>query len=654
MKIKTSLTFLDVAVLVNELKEHIKGAIIDNVYIFNDIYVLKLNTQQFGELYLYLEPEKRVNTSRLKPRVKVSPEVEGKLRYLRQLLRDGKIIDVYQYDYDRIIILEVKGRKKKNYLIIIELIPRGVLTVVRPEDKLIVFASEEKTMKDRIIKVGTPYRFPPSKNILKISLENFNQLIQKGVDIIRGLVKGVGIPPEIAEELLCRLNIKKDRGIKEISQNEKIRIYKIIKRFINEVIERPSPVVVIKNEKPITVLPFKPKCLFKSNVILKEFSSLNEAIDYYFKDFLIKTLTKRELNELTNEISKLEQTIDKQKIMIENFYNKAKEVDNLLNLIYNNYVTIEKISECVKDIIKKKGWEFVKLCGNIKNFNPKEGTYIVQLEDKLLKLSVRSNLREYIISLQKKKSELMKKHDKAKEHLNQLIRKLKELKEKKIELSKKALTYIIKKEWYHKYYWLITSEGFLVIGGRNAEQNDSLIRKYLNPDDIFMHADIHGGSAVIIKTEGRKPGSKTIMEAAVIAACYSKAWKSGTGAINVFWVYGKQVSKQAPSGEFLGKGSFMIYGKKNFIKNVELKIAIGVEVKNSGVYIIQGPEELIARRSKCFVVIIPGDRKKSDVASEIRRHFIKCNKSFNIINVDDILRVVPGDSTIIRRYPEFP
>ena len=66
----------------------------------------------------------------------------------------------------------------------------------------------------------------------------------------------------------------------------------------------------------------------------------------------------------------------------------------------------------------------------------------------------------------------------------------------------------------------------MIIGGRDADQNESLVRKLLEPNDIFVHADIHGASAVIVKCVG-KISEKALREASVIAASFSKAWKQG-------------------------------------------------------------------------------------------------------------------------------
>ena len=208
-----------------------------------------------------------------------------------------------------------------------------------------------------------------------------------------------------------------------------------------------------------------------------------------------------------------------------------------------------------------------------------------------------------------------------------------------------------KREWYEKFHWMITSSGFLVLGGKDASQNILLIRKFVEDNDIVMHADIHGGSAVVIKTGGKQVDENTIREAAVLAACYSKAWKSGLHAIDVFWVWGSQVSLSPPSGQYLPHGGFMVYGKKNYIKNVELKLAIGLEInKECTLRIVVGPESVVANKAKIYFVIIPGELKVEEVVeafiNELRNRGL--GVIANAIDMNELKTKVPGKSKIVK------
>lgn len=59
------------------------------------------------------------------------------------------------------------------------------------------------------------------------------------------------------------------------------------------------------------------------------------------------------------------------------------------------------------------------------------------------------------------------------------------------------------------------------------------------------------------------------------ALAHSKAWDMKV-AVEVFWVTGAQVSKSAPTGLALPSGSFMIYGKKNFISPSKLEMGFAL------------------------------------------------------------------------------
>ena len=59
-----------------------------------------------------------------------------------------------------------------------------------------------------------------------------------------------------------------------------------------------------------------------------------------------------------------------------------------------------------------------------------------------------------------------------------------------------------------------------------------------------------------------------------MSIAHSKAWSQNVVS-DVFWIQAEQVSKTAPTGMSLPSGSFMIYGKKNFINPFKLELAFG-------------------------------------------------------------------------------
>ncbi|MBD3262688.1 MAG: DUF814 domain-containing protein [Candidatus Altiarchaeales archaeon] len=174
-----------------------------------------------------------------------------------------------------------------------------------------------------------------------------------------------------------------------------------------------------------------------------------------------------------------------------------------------------------------------------------------------------------------------------------------------------------KKKWYEKFRWFNSTDGFLVIGGRDATSNDILIKKYLQPNDLVYHADIQGAPFFIVKNPaGKELPGETKREAAQAAASYSSAWKRGQASADVYEVSPDQVSNTPPSGEYLPKGAFMIYGEKNWHRNMPLKVAIGVNQKTK---IIGGPLSAVKIHSKKSVALVPGDDKSGALAKKIRQ-----------------------------------
>uniref|UniRef100_A0A0N5AWI4 NFACT-R_1 domain-containing protein n=1 Tax=Syphacia muris TaxID=451379 RepID=A0A0N5AWI4_9BILA len=134
--------------------------------------------------------------------------------------------------------------------------------------------------------------------------------------------------------------------------------------------------------------------------------------------------------------------------------------------------------------------------------------------------------------------------------------------------------------WFEKFYWFISSEGYLVIGGRDAQQNELLVKRYLRPRDIYVHADVRGATSVVIRNKSGKEEipSNTLNEAGIMAVCYSSAWEAKIPAI-AWWVYHHQVSRTAPSGEYLPSGSFMIRGKKHYLLKQPMRMGLGLLFK---------------------------------------------------------------------------
>ncbi|UZP37709.1 hypothetical protein NXS19_005525 [Fusarium pseudograminearum] len=195
-----------------------------------------------------------------------------------------------------------------------------------------------------------------------------------------------------------------------------------------------------------------------------------------------------------------------------------------------------------------------------------------------------SNAREYFDQRKTAAVKEEKTQQQASRALKNAEQKITEDLKKGLKQEKALLQPIRKQMWFEKFTWFISSDGYLVIGGKDAQQNETIYKKYLRKGDIYCHADLHGASSVIIKNNPKTPDAPippaTLSQAGSLAVCSSNAWDSKAG-MPAWWVNADQVSKSAPTGEFLQAGSFMIRGKKNFLPPAQLLLGLGLAFRIS-------------------------------------------------------------------------
>ncbi|OYR85006.1 hypothetical protein DJ72_04755, partial [Halorubrum distributum] len=175
-------------------------------------------------------------------------------------------------------------------------------------------------------------------------------------------------------------------------------------------------------------------------------------------------------------------------------------------------------------------------------------------------------------------------------------------------------------DWFERFRWFHTSTGYLVIGGRNADQNEELVKKYMSKHDRFFHTQAHGGPVTLLKAAGPSESAdpvdfseETLREAAQFAVSYSSDWKDGRGAGDAYMVEPDQVSKTPESGEYIEKGSFVIRGDRTYFEDVACRIAVGVQCEPV-TRAIGGPPSAIVDRAAAHVTFEPGMYAQNDAA----------------------------------------
>ncbi|HEV50975.1 MAG TPA: DUF814 domain-containing protein, partial [Thermoprotei archaeon] len=245
--------------------------------------------------------------------------------------------------------------------------------------------------------------------------------------------------------------------------------------------------------------------------------------------------------------------------------------------------------------------------------------YVTFEEAPDIPLAINKKIWDQIAELHTQQEEEERKEKSAMEKIRELEARLSGKKqESQLRELEASMRVARKREWYERYRWFITSDGILVIGGKDADQNISIIRNVMRSGLWALHADVHGSPLAIIYEDAEKVPETSVNEAAQFVASYSKAWAEGLLSIKVSLFKSEQVSLSPPSGTFLSKGSFMIYGKKREI-DAELALSIGVETGEGWFRVISGPPKAVGKRALAYVTIRPGDLQREKLVETIRK-----------------------------------
>jgi predicted ribosome quality control (RQC) complex YloA/Tae2 family protein len=571
---------------------------------------------------------------------------------LRKYLQNGRITDISQHEFDRIIKIKIR-KKEGEFTLVIELFSNGNIILVNPDGKIILPLIKQ-TWASRTLKGQQKYTPPPSQtNPFELSKEKFVDLIKNSdTDIVRTLAIKINLSGHVAEEICFKSNINKDTKIQDIDSYKILEIFDILKDFLTKFQQKTfSPVLVEKDEETIDVLPFIFNS-YKSNKF-KEIEmfvrGLEKFIDTFYKDIKKESQIEKSLAKLDRQMIQQNETVKKLKKEI---HIKKLEGD----LIYLNYQQLDNILNEIGILLEKK--EKNELISNVnkneivKKFEPTENNLIVMIKDTdgeifEIKLNFRKSVSKNAEKAYNDNKKLQKKLKGALKAIKNTHEQIDQLKKKKVIEERKIEEKIQEKKekvfWFEKFRWFISTNGNIVIGGKDAKSNEYIVKKYLKEGDRYAHADIQGAPSVIVKSKGplNEPidiDEKTLEESCIFASSYSKAWKQ-FAETQAYWVNPEQVSKTAQSGEFVPKGAFIIRGKRNYQK-CKLEIAIGPIKIDNQQKMMAGPVDSVKKRASRYITLEPGGTKKIEVAKKI-------SKAFNI-HIDQIERLLPpGGVTIL-------
>ena len=550
----------------------------------------------------------------------------------------GQVTDIKQKGFDRILVLESDDIK-----LIAEMFGRGNFILTK-ENKIIGALREEK-WADREIRVGLEYEFPePVKDPRET--EDYFELMDEG-EIVRRIASDLSLGGTYAEEICERTGIEKDKNIEDLEDDEREKIFD----EIEEVLYGERTPTVYFEELPVRSAPFPLETY--SSYDSEGFDTYSEAVDefYYRKDKREKEQKlKKKYDE---EMSGLQNKKEQQERKIEGLKKSAEQNRENAEKIYENYRELQNAREAIEKGIDEVGWkETIERieesedpeAEKIVTLNEQNDFFSYDLDGENLKIYLFQDLEATASDYYDKAKKAESKIENAKKALKNTEEEIEDLEKEEIDLQDDVMedkTQKRSKKWFEKYRWFRSSEDHLVLIGRDQQTNEMLVKKHMEDNDLYMHVDFDGAPSVVIK-DGQEASEKTLEEAGRAAVTFTKAWKAGIGAADVYYVEPDQVTKEPESGEYLSKGAFVIRGERDYLRNVKIDAALGVYKLDDVHLPICGPEEAIEEQCEEFVKLRPGRNKKSKVAKEINRKF----KEYDL-DLDYIIRSLPpGKSEI--------
>jgi len=649
-EMERKLSTFDIYVIVSEMQDLV-GSYIDNIYqLTRDELLIRVShnqTKQKESIFIrngdLICLTKKQFESPLKP--------TNFAMTLRKYLLNGKITGVTQQEFDRIINLKI-GKKEGDYTLVIEFFSEGNIILVNPDGKIITPLISQ-TWAHRTIKTHEIYSPPPAQiNPLNLTFENFLDLLKKSkADLVRTLAVPVNLGGPIAEEICIRANIDKNANIKDLDEKKIEKIFSTLSNFLKIFKNKKFQPVLVKHDgKPIDILPFEFKSYEKQDF---------EKIDSFargLQEFTgIKKIKKQETSEVNKKIEKLKRQLTQQQEFVVELKKDINQKKLEGDLIYLNFQLCENLLNEITAILqhKEKDDEIQKINENeiVKEFDPQENRLIALLKDtndkvSEVELDFRKSVTENATNAYDDSKKLKNKLVGAQESIEKTKDMIESVEKEDIKEGKgKEKSAEAKTFWFERFRWFISSDGNIIVAGKDAKNNEQVVKKYLREGDRYAHADIHGAPSCVIKNkdiDGKDtPISEiTLNEACQFAAGYSKAWKQFAEA-QAYWVLPEQVSRTPQSGEFLPKGAFVIRGKRNYYK-CKLELAVGQIMIDYTKKIMGGPVDAVKKRSDKYVVIVPGDMKRNTIAH-------KLSKVFDM-PADQIEKVLPpGDVTVIEK-----
>lgn len=542
----------------------------------------KVHQPENDELVLYIRNNKEsfklvLSSSASNPRVYIANDYKKEnpikapmfCMLFRKYIQGGIITEISQINFERIIKISVESfdelKEKTTKDIYIEIMGRHSNIILVQNDKIIDSIKRIPPSVSRVRQLlpNMTYELPPAQDkinpIKGTSIKSFINILREfDGPIYKGIYsKFLGISPSVAKEICHRANLNPNDNGNDKTRDELSVLYRVFSDlFTNIKKDEYNPCIVI-DENVDKVIDFS--CINLSyldgNKFIKN-DSISQIIEDYYKTKDFKERVHQRTADLRKSISiKLERLYHKQK-KIEKELRDADNADEFKvkgELLTSYIYMIQKGMESVEVAnFYDVNYSNIRIALN-KNLTPSENAqkYFKKYNKlKTAKIELTSQIAicneeiEYLENIM-----LGIENCESLEELN-------DIKDELIKLgyAKAPFRYKAKKDidLTTKPNQFTSSDGFTILVGKNNKQNDYLTLRIADPEDLWMHTKNIPGSHVIIKCAGKEVPDNTLLEAATLAAYFSKARLSSQ--VPVDYTMKKHVKK--PSGS---KPGMVIY-----------------------------------------------------------------------------------------------
>ena len=682
MEPKRELSSVDLAALATELSRY-EGAKLDKAYLYDeDLLRLKMRDFDRGRVELLIEVGENKQAHVADPsRV---PDAPGRppefAMMLRGRIESADLVSVEQYEFDRILVFEFE-RPDQNTTLVVELFGDGNVAVL-DEHGEVIRSLETVRLKSRTVAPGSTYEFPQSRlNPLEVEYETLEaRMAQSDTDVVRTVATQLNLGGFWGEELCRRAGVEKTMDIDDAGEAEFRAIHRELTDLAGALRSGQfDPRVYVEpgdgdgdegDGRPLTereeVVDVSPVALEeRSDLPSRAFDSFNAALSEYF--YRLKEQAQREEEgggrerpDFEAEIEKEKRIIEQQEQAIEGFEEEAERLRSKAETCYARYDLLDEVLSTIQDAraantpwadiqetLEAGAEQGIPAAEAVVDVDGAEGTVTVEVDDQRITLDATTGVEKNADRLYQEAKRVEGKKEGAREAIEDTRERLDAAKKRREEwesepepepepdedhketdwLAQETIPVRQPEHWYEEFRWFHTSDGYLVIGGRNADQNEDLVKKYLDKHDRFFHTQAHGGPVTILKASGPSEPStpvdfpdSSLNEAAQFAVAYSSVWKDGRGAGDAYMVESDQVSKTPESGEYLEKGGFAIRGDREYFRDMACQVAVGITCEDE-TRVIGGPPAAIEPDAETTITLEPGKFAQNDAAVKCYREF---------------------------------